>query len=203
MKKEKAIKQLKELSRLKGSMRLAAESWKTPFQTLIATALSARSLDETTIKYATILFSKYPSAEKLANAKIKDIQKIIKPVNFYKNKSKNIIACSKILDEKYSGKPPVNFGKLIELPGVGRKTANVFLAVMKKPAIGVDTHLAYVSNKLGWSKNKNPHKIESDLQKIFPKRYWRNLNYIVVRFGKTYTSRKQKDEILERVKRLR
>jgi|SRR3989344_2817588 len=198
-----ALKQLKLLKKYGKKMRLAAEEWQNKFQTLISIILSARTKDETTIKICKILFKKYPTAEKLSKAKIKEIEKIIKPINFYKNKSKNILNCAKILVKNYSSKIPESFDELIKLPGVGRKTANVFLAEHGQKAIGVDTHLSYISQKLGWTKNKNPRKIEKDLETLFPKNYWSKINPIAVRFGKTYTSKKKKNKILEEIKRAR
>ena len=185
-------------------MRLAAESWETPFQTLISIILSARTRDETTIKVCESLFSKYPAAEKLSNAPISKIQGIIKPINFYKNKSKSISNCAKILTKKYRGTPPKTRNELLTLPGVGRKTANVFLQEQHNHAtIGVDTHLSYTSRNLGWAKSSNPHKIEKELETLFPKKYWSRLNPVAVRFGKTYTSRKKKDKILKKIKEIR
>ncbi|MEM3074705.1 MAG: endonuclease III [Candidatus Pacearchaeota archaeon] len=198
----KAINQLKELKKLGGNMRLAGEKWQNKFQTLIAIILSARSLDETTIKYSKILFKKYPNAKKLSKASITDVQKIIKPINFYKNKSKNIINCAKILEEKYNGIPPLNFEKLKGLPGVGRKTANVFLSEYGKEAIAVDTHVFYISKYLGWTKAKNPENAEFDLKKLFPKKLWKDVNPILVKFGKKYTSKKEKNKVLDNVKRI-
>jgi len=202
MDQKRAIKQLSKLKKLSGNMRLAGESWKSEFQTLIAIILSARSLDETTIKYASILFKKYPNSKKLSKAKISDVEKIIKPINFYRNKSKNVINCAEKIQEEYNGEVPMQFEKLIELSGVGRKTANVFLSEYGYNAVGVDTHLAYISNYLGWTKNKNPHKIEEDLRELFPKSYWSKLNPITVKFGKKYTSRKEKNKILDSIKNI-
>lgn len=196
----KALKQLNLLDKYGKNMHLAAESWNSQFQTLISIILSARTRDETTIKISKELFKRYPTPEKLSNAKIKEIQKIIRPVNFYKNKSKNILNCAKILIKKYNSKIPESIDELIKLPGVGRKTANVFLAETGKDAIGVDTHVNYISQKLGWTKHKKPEKIEKDLETLFPKRYWNKINQILVRFGKTYLSRKEKDKILEEIK---
>jgi len=198
----KHIKQLKELKRYGSDRRLAAEEWKKPWQTLIATALSARTKDNTTIIVANKLFSRYNSIEKLSRAKIKDVEKIIRQVNYYKTKSKNVINCARMLLKEYKGKVPLDFNELIKLPGVGRKTANVFLAVMGKDAIGVDTHLMYTSRRLGWSDHKDPEKIEMDLKRLFPKDYWSKLNYIVVRFGQTHTNKKEKDKILKRIKNI-
>ena len=203
MNQKTALKQLKLLSKKSSKMRLAAEAWKSPFQILVSTILSARTRDETTILVAKKLFMKYPDAKKLSRAKISEVQKIIKPVNFYKNKSKNIIACAKKLSKEYKEKPPHDLDKLVTLPGVGRKTANVFLSEIGKPGIGVDTHVSYISQKLGWTKHKNPHKIEQDLKKLFPKKYWSKVNSTLVRFGKTHTSRREKDKILGEIKRVK
>jgi len=203
MESKRAIKQLNFLRSKMGDMRLAAEYWKNDFQTLIAIILSSRTKDETTIRICKILFKKYPNVNKFSLAKPNEILKIIKPINFYKNKTKNIIRCAKILVEKYDSKVPHNFEELIKLPGVGRKTANVFLAESGGANIGVDTHVGYISQKLGWTNNKNPHKIEEDLKKLFPKKYWRIINYILVKFGKKYTLRKEKDKILDYVKNLK
>ena len=198
-----AIKQLKLLDKYGKDMRLAAEKWPNEFQTLISIILSARTRDETTIKIAKELFKKYPTPEKLSEAKLKEIEKIIKPVNFYKNKSKNIINCAKVLVKEYNSKVPESIDKLIKLSGVGRKTANVFLTEAGKEAIGIDTHVSYISQKIGWTKNKNPHKIEKDLERLFPKNYWRKINPVAVRFGKTYTSRKEKDILIQKIREIK
>lgn len=200
-----AMKQLKELSKHGRKMRLAAEEWPSDFQTLISIILSARSLDETTIKYATILFEKYPTSKELSKASIKDIERIIFPINFYQNKSKYIISCARVLEEKYGGKVPYDFEKLIELPGVGRKTANVFLAEDGSANIGVDTHVNYCSRYLGWTnaKETQPEKIEEDLKKLFPKNFWNVLNRTLVRFGKSHTSRTEKNKLLDEIKNIK
>ena len=208
MAEDAPIEQLKHLEKYserakERGMRLAAEDWVSDFQTLIAIILSARTLDETTVAVAKKLFEKYPNAEALSKAPREEVEKIINPINFYQNKSKYITNCAKELVEKYDGRVPHDFEKLIELPGVGRKTANVFLAEHGEPAIGVDTHLAHVSQKLGWTKNKNPEKIEKDLQELFPKHLWKSLNEITVRFGKSYTNRKVQDAILEEIKKIK
>lgn len=195
-----ALKQLEKLGKGAKGMRLAAEEWKNDWQTLISIILSARTRDETTILVAEKLFSKFRDAKSLAHAKTGEIEKVIKPVNFYRTKAKNIIACSKSIVENFNGKVPHEEEGLLHLPGVGRKTANVFLSENGKDAIGVDTHVSYISQKLGWTKNKNPGKIESDLQELFPRKYWRRINPVLVRFGKSHTSRKEKDELLEKIR---
>jgi endonuclease-3 len=196
-----AIHQLKELKKYSSPLlRLAAE-WDEKWKILIATILSAQTRDEKTIEICEILFKKYPTLEKLKNAKLKSIEKIIHPINYYKTKSKHILKTAKII---FKNEIPQTCDELLKLPGVGRKVANVYLAeAHKSNTIGVDTHVGRISRKLGWSKNTNPHKIEKDLEKLFPKRYWRSINYILVRFGRTYWSNKQKereDEILKKIR---
>jgi endonuclease-3 len=199
----KILKQLSFMKKNSKAMRLAAEKWKSPWQTLISTILSARTRDEKTIPIAKKLFQKYSSVNKLAKANIKDVQGIIRPVNFYRNKSKSVINCSKVIVEEHKGKIPKNIDELLKLPGVGRKTANVFLSEYGDHAIAVDTHVFYISRKLGWSKNKNPHKVEEDLKKIFSRKQWSMVNPTLVRFGKSHTSRKEKDKLLEEIKRIK
>jgi len=200
---EKVLRQLQELEKLSNEIPLAAEDWLDEWQILIAIILSARTRDEITIPVAKELFKKYRYTEQLANAKISEVREIIRPVNFYKNKSRYIIKCAKQLIEKYSGNVPHDERSLLQLSGVGRKTMNVFLAEIGKNAIGVDTHVSYISQKLDWTKNSNPKKIEQDLKQLFPEKYWKQINSCLVRFGKTYTSRKQKNKILECIKKMK
>ena len=203
MDSKRAIVQLKILEQSGKEMRLAAEEWQSDFQILVSTILSARTRDEVTIPVAERLFKKYPTAKKLAVAKLKDVQSTIKPVNFYRNKSKNIIRCAKQLVKYYNGGVPHDITKLIELSGVGRKTANVFLAEHGKHALPVDTHVFYISRKLGWAKGATPDKVEEELKRLFPKKYWNKINVALVRFGKTHTSRKNKDKLLDEIMRTR
>ncbi len=203
MDKKAALKQLNILRKQGSQMRLAAEQWKNSYETLVSIILSARTRDETTIKIAHILFKKFPTSKQLARAKWKVVQNIIRPVNFYRNKSKNIINCAKSIESNYKGKVPTKFEDLLKLPGVGRKTANVFLVEHGEDGIGVDTHVHYISKFLGWSKQKNPHKVEEDLKKLFQKKHWSRVNSTLVRFGKTYTSRKQKDKLLKEIKKIK
>ncbi len=202
-KSQNAISQLEELAKKSRKMRLAAQNWDAEWKTLITTAMSAQARDEVTIVIANALFSKYPSLPKLAAAKYEDMLKVLRSLNYNRTKSRNIIACAKVLVEQHNGKVPHDFEKLIALPGVGRKTANVFLSEMGHDAIGIDTHAAYISQKLGWTKNKKPEKIESDLRALFPKKYWKEVNPVLVRFGKTHMSRRKKDVILEEIGKMK
>lgn len=195
-----AIKQLKRMRSLAGQMRLAADEWDAHWKTLIAIIMSAQTRDEVTIPLATDLFARYSSVSKLARAKESDILKIIRSVNFSKTKAKNIRTTAQIINSQYRGIVPLDIDTLVMLPGVGRKTANVFLSEVGKEGLGVDTHVSYISQKLGWTKHKNPDKIEVDLKKLFPRKYWNEVNPILVRFGKTYLSRKRKNYLLEGIK---
>ncbi|MEK6889527.1 MAG: endonuclease III [Nanoarchaeota archaeon] len=201
MNKEKALRQLKEIEKLASDLRLAADGWDEDWQTLIATLMSARTTDKKTILVATLLFTKFNSVEKLSKASYDDIANIIKPVNFYKTKSRNISELAKILVKEYNSKVPHDFDKLVELPGVGRKTANVFLAEQGHGAIGIDTHVSYISNYMGWTKSEKQEKVEEDLKKIFPEKLWGKLNWVLVRFGQTYRSRNKKNKILSEIRK--
>lgn len=203
MNQEIALAQLDELRKRTGKpMRLAAEEWNAEWKTLMAIIMSARTRDETTVAVGEKLFAKYPTLAALAHARAAEVADIIRPVNFYKNKTKNIIACAQALVERFRGMPPHDIDELVTFPGVGRKTANVFLAEYGAPAIGVDTHVSYISQKLGWTAHKTPEKIEKDLEALFPQKLWRIVNATSVRFGKSHTSRREKDGLLEEIKNL-
>ncbi len=155
-----------------------------PFSILIGTILSARTKDETTTKIVKILFSKYKNSKELANAKIKDVEKIIKSIGFYHVKSKRIIEVAKIIDKKYKGKVPDDLDTLVSLPGVGRKTANcVLVYAYDKPAIPVDIHVHRISNRLGLVDTKNPEETEQELMKKIQKKYWLDINDTFVMYG--------------------
>jgi len=194
-----AVKQLNALKKLiKGKeLRLAAE-WPKKWQILIATILSAVTRDEKTIEVCEILFKKYPTPKKLSDASIKDIKRVIRQINYHKTKARHIKETCMIISKD---KIPNTLEGLLELPGVGRKVGNVYLAVAhESDSIGVDTHITRISRKLGWTKNKHPHKIEKDLEKLFPKKYWRHINYIVVTFGRTIgRNRAEEDRVLAKL----
>ena len=155
-----------------------------PFSILIGTILSARTKDESTTKVVKILFSRYRTAKALANAKIKDVEKIIRPIGFYHVKSRRIIQVAKIIDSRYGGSVPDELEKLVELPGVGRKTANcVLVYAFEKPAIPVDIHVHRISNRLGLVSTKNPEETEQELLKKIPKKYWIQINDTFVMYG--------------------
>jgi len=155
-----------------------------PFSILIGTILSARTKDENTTKVVKKLFSKYKSAKALSNAKIKDVEKLIRSIGFYHVKAKRIIDVASIINSKYKGKVPSSLDELIQLPGVGRKTANcVLVYAYDKPAIPVDVHVHRISNRLGLVDTKTPEDTELELMKKIPKKYWLEINDTFVMYG--------------------
>lgn len=156
----------------------------SPLSILIGTILSARTRDENTSAVVRKLFLCYKTARALARAKVSDVEKIIKSTGFYHVKAKRIIEVASIIDSKYSGKVPQTLDKLIELPGVGRKTANcVLVYAFDKPAIPVDTHVHRISNRLGLVQTKTPEDTEIELMKKIPKEHWIRINDIFVMYG--------------------
>lgn len=155
-----------------------------PFSILIGTILSARTKDENTTKVVKVLFSKYKSAKDLAKAPLKDVEEIIKPIGFYHVKARRIIEVAKIINSKYKGKVPDDLERLVDLPGVGRKTANcVLVYAFDKPAIPVDIHVHRISNRLGLVETKTPEETEFELMKIIPKKFWLEINDTFVMYG--------------------
>lgn len=155
-----------------------------PFMILIGTILSARTKDENTSKIVKKLFSVYKTPKDLANAKLKDVEKIIRPIGFFHVKSKRIIDVASIINSKYRGAVPDTLDELITLPGVGRKTANcVLVYAYEKPAIPVDIHVHRISNRLGIVKTKSPEETEVELMKKIPQKYWLSINDTFVMYG--------------------
>jgi len=160
--------------------------YKTPLQLLIATILAAQCTDERVNKITPSLFTKYNSSSDFARAQQKVLEEEIRSAGLYKNKAKNIIAASKKMVEEFKGKVPDTIETLITLPGVARKTANIVLSSVFKKAegIAVDTHVKRLSVRFGLSREKNPDKIEQDLMKVVPRKYWLDFNYLLVNHGR-------------------
>ena len=167
--------------------------FKTPFQIVVAVMLSAQCTDERVNKTTPALFERCKTIQDFADIDIKELEDIIHPCGFYKNKAKNIKLCAKQIIDNFNGVVPQNMEDLLTLAGVGRKSANVILleAFGIANGIAVDTHAKRVSNRVGLSHEKNPEKIEQDLLKIFPKKYLKDVNHLFVWHGrKTCDSRK-------------
>lgn len=177
----------------KSSKRLAGDAWPQPWQTLMATILSAQTRDEVTIPAAENLFKRYLSLDVLANANQKEIFKIIKSVNYNKTKARHIIHAAQYLLENHQSQIPGNLEALKKIPGVGLKTANLVLGeVHNKDAICVDTHVHRISNVFGIVRTKSPHQTEEELRKIAPRKYWSRINRYFVLLGKEVPGRSKK-----------
>ena len=170
----------------------------SPFEMMIAVMLSAQCTDERVNQTTPALFQKYNTPEALANIEQKELEEMIHPCGFYKNKAKNIKACSQKLLNDFNGIVPNDMELLQSLPGVGRKSANVIMleAFQNPVGIAVDTHAKRISNKVGFSKEEDPLKIEQDLLKIVPKKYYFDMNHLLVWHGrKVCNARKPNCEI--------
>lgn len=177
----KKLKDNNSISMLEDFSRRGFNPWKI----LISTILSARCTDEITMPTAEKLFKVYPTAKKLSEAKLKDIEKIIRPIGFFRNKSKFIKEASKNIAEN-KNKVPKEYEQLIKLPGVGGKVAGcVMVYAYNIPEIPVDTHVAVIAKRLGWTNNINPDKISKELKEKIPQKYWHLINELFVIHGKT------------------
>ncbi len=160
--------------------------FKTPFQLVVAVMLSAQCTDERVNKTTPELFARCKTIEDFANIDINELEKIIHPCGFYKNKAKNIKLCAKQVLENFGGEVPHTMKELTSLAGVGRKSANVIMLEVFGIAegIAVDTHAKRISNLVGLSKQKEPEKIEQDLLKVFPKDTLKDINHLFVWHGR-------------------
>ncbi|NMC05472.1 MAG: endonuclease III [Candidatus Lokiarchaeota archaeon] len=164
---------------------LASEIDSDPFKTLIRTILSARSKDEQTIKVSDALFKHYDTAEALAAAPPEKVEEIIKPIGFYRAKTRSIQGAARMLIDKFGGEVPGKYKDLIELPGVGPKVANcVLVYAFNTPAIPVDTHVHRIVNRWGLVETTDPEKTCDQLMEILPREWWLVVNDLLIRFGK-------------------
>ena len=160
--------------------------FKTPFELVVAVMLSAQCTDERVNKTTPELFNRCPTIEEYANIDIEELEKIIHPCGFYKNKAKNVKLCANQVLTKFDGKVPKTMEELMSLAGVGRKSANVIMLEVFGDAqgIAVDTHVKRISNLLGLSSEKEPIKIEQDLLKIFDKKDLKDINHLLIWHGR-------------------
>jgi endonuclease-3 len=156
------------------------------FELLVATILSAQCTDERVNMVTPDLFERYPTPETLAEAPLEDIEFAIRSINFFRNKAKNLKAAAQTLVATHKSIVPQTMEELVALPGVGRKTANVVLgnAFNIPTGVVVDTHVARLSQRLGWSKFKDPKKIEIDLQKLVPEQKWIEISHLLIFHGR-------------------
>lgn len=185
-KKEKALFVYNELFQLFGGASCEL-NFTNNFQLTVAVILSARCTDKRVNMITPNLFSKYPTPLSLANANVEEVEKIIYSCGFYKNKAKNIISMASDVVNRFGGNIPDNFDDLVSLSGVGRKTANVVLAVgYNNDTIAVDTHVFRLSNRLGLVDTNNVVVCEEELKKILPQDKWSTFHHLLVLYGRYY-----------------
>lgn len=194
LRKKRAEKVSKELRKLFPTAKIAL-NFSNHWELLVAVILSAQCTDKKVNEVTEKLFQKYKTLDDYVNASQIEFQKDIFQTGFYHNKAKNILASAKIIKEKYQSKIPCTMEKMIELPGVARKTANIVLGVACGVVVGipVDTHVRRLSNVLGLSTENNPDKIEKDLMEIFPKPEWAKISYRLIEYGRHYCPAKKHD----------
>ncbi len=163
-----------------------ALDFKSPFQLLIATILSAQCTDKRVNMVTPALFKRYRTPAALAVAKPEELEEIIKSTGFFRNKTKSLLGMSNAVAERHGGKIPDTMDELVKLPGVGRKTANVVLgnAYDKNEGVVVDTHVGRVSKRLGLTRQTDPVKVEQDLMKLFPNDRWTMLSHLLIEHGR-------------------
>ena len=171
-----------------------ALKYRTPFQLLVSTILSAQCTDKQVNMVTKDLFKKYKSPQDYVLAPIAELEEDIRPTGFYKNKAKSLKGCSQGLLDLYGGEVPASMEELIRLPGVGRKTANCVLgAAFDIPGVVVDTHVKRLSLRLGLTTNENPDKIEMDLQKLLPQERWRRFSDLLIYHGRAVCKARKPD----------
>jgi len=165
--------------------KISEDQSEDPFQILIATLLSARTQDATTHAASTRLFHRARTPRTLARLTVKDIERLIYPVSFYRNKARHVKACCRMLESRFDGRVPGTMEELVMLPGVGRKTANLvmILAFKSRRNICVDTHVHRISNRLGWVRTKLPEETEQALYRTTDQRWWPLINLYLVTWG--------------------
>ncbi len=177
---------LRRLDEVYGTEYICYLNHENPWQLLIAVILSAQCTDARVNIVTYDLFAKYTTLESFAYADLEELERDIRPTGFFHNKAKNIIGCAKRLVEVYGGEVPASLEDLLTLPGVGRKTANVIRGnIYNEPSIVVDTHVKRISNRLGFTKEDDPEKIEYELMRKLPKEHWILYNIQIISFGRS------------------
>lgn len=159
---------------------------RSPFELIVSVVLSAQTTDVAVNKVTPKLFARFPDAKSLGAAEPKDVEPLVSTLGFFRTKSKALVGLARALVDKHAGEVPRRMDDLVQLPGVGRKTANVVLGVLWNAPEGVvvDTHVMRVSQRLGWTKNKDAAKIERDLCAILPRKQWDHASHVLIFHGR-------------------
>jgi endonuclease-3 len=171
-----------------------ALKYKTPFQLLVSTILSAQCTDKQVNEVTKTLFKKYKTPQDYLNVPIAELEEDIRPTGFFRNKAKSLKGCGQGLMDLFGGEVPSTMEELVKLPGVGRKTANCVLgAAFDVPGVVVDTHVKRLSYRLGLTGNQDPDKIEKDIEELLPKARWRRFSDILIYHGREVCKAKKPD----------
>jgi endonuclease-3 len=171
-----------------------ALKYRTPFQLLISTILSAQCTDKQVNQVTQSLFKKYKSPQDYLKVPVAELEMDIRPTGFFRNKAKSIRGCCQGLLDLYGGKVPASMEEMLKLPGVGRKTANCVLgAAFDIPGVVVDTHVKRLSLRLDLTENQDPDKIEKDIEKLLPRERWRRFSDILIYHGRAICTAKKPD----------
>lgn len=182
--RENALKVLDILEATHSDADIALQ-FSNPLELLVATILSAQCTDVRVNQVTQDLFRKYPDARAYAEADPAVLENEIRPTGFFRNKSRNIIACARAIVENHEGEVPASMEELTALPGVGRKTANVIRGnAFGLPGVVVDTHVKRVSFRLGWTMEKDPERIERDLSLLLPEKRWSHASHVLIFHGR-------------------
>lgn len=159
---------------------------RSPFELLVATVLSAQTTDKAVNLVTPALFARFPDAAALATADVGEVETLLSRMGMFRQKAKNVVGLAKKLVAEHRGQVPRTLAELVELPGVGRKTANVVLGVAfgAPEGVVVDTHVQRIAQRLGWTAETTPEKIEQDLVKLFPRRDWDPLSHVLIFHGR-------------------
>ncbi|MFC1823083.1 endonuclease III [Thermodesulfobacteriota bacterium] len=195
LKKKKArVKQIFEILDPLYTHEKTALKYKTPFQLLISTILSAQCTDVQVNRVTEKLFKKYKQPDDYLKVPIAELEEDIRPTGFFRNKAKSIKGCCQGLVDSYAGKVPATMEQMLTLPGVGRKTANCVLgAAFDIPGVVVDTHVKRLTVRLGLTENSDPDKIEKDIEKLLPRERWRRLSDILIYHGRAVCKARKPD----------
>ncbi|MFW5863336.1 MAG: endonuclease III [Desulfohalobiaceae bacterium] len=160
--------------------------WESPWQLLAATILAAQCTDQQVNKVTPRLFARWPDPEAMAQADPAQVEQLIRPTGFYRNKAKSLIQSAARIQEAYQGQVPRSMSELLTLPGVARKTANIVLsnAFGLQEGIAVDTHVGRIAYRLGLTQSRDPRRIEQDLMPLLPEERWGDINHLLVWFGR-------------------
>lgn len=195
MNSAEAVSVLTELNRMYPHRRedMNFLKFENPFQILIMTILSAQTTDVTINGLRDELFSRYPDPQTLASADLREVERIIHPAGFYHTKTRNIVGTARCLCERFGGEVPQTIAELVTLPGVGRKTANIVTnhAFGVVEGVAVDTHVGRLSQRIGFSENTDPNKIEQDLLRLFPREWWGEINFLLISHGRAVCTAKK------------